>query len=53
MACYPGNLGFQEMMQLTFKANDEQLKKLDKIVNNNDQNGFRRLVKEVLGVTLH
>lgn len=52
MASYKGNIGFQEMMEVTMKADDAQMKRLDVIVNKNDLNGFRKLVFEVTGKKL-
>ena len=51
-AAFHGNLGFVEMVQLYDKATPEQLKELDKIIKANDWEGYKKLVKKVLGVML-
>jgi uncharacterized protein YehS (DUF1456 family) len=51
-AAYIGNLGFQEMVMLYQKATEAQLRKLEDIIRKNDESGFRRMVKKILGVTL-
>jgi len=53
MAAYKGNIGIMEMIAIQDKANKRQLKKLDRIVKDNDFRAFKKLTKEVLNVSLH
>lgn len=53
MAAYKGNIGIMEMIEVQSKANTEQLKRLDRVVQNEDVKEFKRLVKEVTGTELH
>lgn len=52
MASYKGNIGFQEVMQITLHGTEEQQKRLDQVVAAEDYQGFKELVKEVLNVEL-
>lgn len=52
MAAYKGNIGFVEMMAIMDKANADQMKRLDSIVNKNDWKAYKTLVKEVTGTQL-
>ena len=51
-ASYEGNLGMEEMFRLYQKATDKQLEKLEKIMKNEDWEGFKELVYEVIGKRL-
>ena len=52
MAAYKGNIGFVEMMAIMDKANADQMKRLDAIVNKNDWKAYKKLVTEVTGTKL-
>jgi len=49
---YKENLGFQEMVSFYRKASDEEIDLMEKIVSRGDWNGFRSLIKKVIGVVL-
>lgn len=49
---YKGNVGFQEMVAFYRKATDDEIEKMEIIVQNNNWNGFRKLIKRVTGVNL-
>ena len=51
-AAYKGNLGFIEMAQLYQKATPDQIKKLEKVIAKEDWQAYKKIVKDVLGVTL-
>ena len=51
-ASYSGNIGFEEMTKFYKKASDEDINKMEKFLNNNDWEGFKKLIKKVLGVLL-
>ena len=49
---YPGNLGFAEMVQFYREARDSDIAKMEKCLKNDDWEGFKKLIKTVLGVSL-
>lgn len=49
---YKGNLGFQEMVSFYRQASEEEIDLMEKIVSKGDWDGFRALIKKVIGVTL-
>lgn len=49
---YKRNLGFQEMVSFYRRASDEEINLMEKIVSGGDWNGFRALIKKVIGVVL-
>ncbi len=51
-AAYRGNLGLMELAKFYRIATPEQKARMDEITNSEDWEGFKALVKEVLGVTL-
>jgi len=51
-ASYSGNIGFEEMTKFYKKASEEDINKMEKFLNNNDWEGFKKLIKKVLGVLL-
>lgn len=52
-AAYPGNVGFMEMAQFYQVATRSQLDKMEKVIKNEDWQGFKRLIEKVLDVKLH
>jgi len=51
-ASYKYNIGFQEMVAFYDKANKSEIKHMEKLVKGNDWNGFKKLIKKVLGIEL-
>ncbi len=53
-ASYPGNIGFEEMVQFWKKAEKEDLKKMDKLLSKPkpDFNEFKDLIRNVVDVDL-
>ncbi len=49
---YPGNLGFEEMIKFQAKATPSQQKKMDELIDRQDWNAYKLLIKQVLGVSL-
>lgn len=49
---YEGNIGLEEMMKFYEKANDFQIKKMDKAIKKEDWKLFKNLIFEVLGAKL-
>ncbi len=49
---YKGNIGFSEMVTFYKKATDKEMEEMEIIIQNNDWNGFKKLIKKVLGVNL-
>ncbi len=49
---FEGNLGFEEMVLLYQKSTPEQLRELENIIKKEDWNGFKKIVKKILGVQL-
>lgn len=55
MLSYPGNLGVAEVAQVYMFGTDEQIEKLEEIINENpfDEDTFIDYVEEVTGTRLH
>lgn len=51
-ASYFGNIGFQEMVKFYQKASSSDQDLMDQLVRKNDWEGFKKLIKKVLGITL-
>lgn len=53
-ASYPGNIGFEEMVQFWKKAEKEDLKKMDKLLSKPkpDFSEFKDLIRNVVDVNL-
>jgi enolase len=49
---YGGNIGFQEMAEFYQKASASEIKQMEKIIRKEDWDGFKKLIKRVLKVTL-
>ena len=46
------NVGFEEMVKFYNEASPKDIKKMEKIVKNNDWGKFKALIKSVLGIQL-
>jgi hypothetical protein len=51
-ASYAGNIGFEEMVKFYQKAKPQDEKQMEYVLEKNDWEGFKALIKRVLGVTL-
>ena len=51
-ASYKGNIGAIEMIQFFQKSSDKDIKKMQKIVDKEDWEEYKKLIKKVLGVDL-
>jgi len=51
-AAYPGNVGFQEMVTFYQKASSSQIKTMENIIKKNDWKGFKKMIDDVLGISL-
>jgi hypothetical protein len=51
-ASYKNNIGFQEMVEFYQKASSSEIKQMENMIKNDSWNGFRKLIKKVLGVNL-
>lgn len=46
------NIGFEEMVNFYNVANPQEIKKMERIIKNNDWLKFKNLIKKVLGIEL-
>ena len=51
-AAYAGNVGFEEMVLFFQNANIKEIDQMNKIVQKEDWNAFKKLVKKVLKTEL-
>lgn len=51
-ASYKYNIGFQEMVQFYQKASPREIQKMESIIKNDNWTGFKKLIKNVLGIEL-
>ncbi len=51
-AAYPGNIGFQEMVEFWKKASDQDIKRMKKIADRGDWVSFIKLIRAVTGKKL-
>lgn len=51
-ASYKGNIGAIEMMELFKNASDKEMKEIDKVIKKEDWEGYKKLVKKILGINL-
>lgn len=51
-AAYDGNLGFSELVEFYQKADKTEIDKMERLIKNDDWDGFKQLVQRVLGVKL-
>lgn len=52
-ASYPGNLGFEEMVEFWKKASDQDIKRMEKIADKGDWVSFVKLIRSVTKRELH
>jgi len=51
-AAYPGNIGFQELINFYRVANKTQMKKMQNLIEKEDWLGFKKLIRKTLGINL-
>ncbi len=51
-ASYKNNIGFQEMVEFYQKASSSEIKQMETMIKTDSWNGFKKLIKKVLGVNL-
>ena len=51
-ASYFGNIGFAEMVKFYQIANDKEIEEIEKIIKNNDWDGFKKLIYNKLKIKL-
>jgi hypothetical protein len=51
-ASYSGNIGFEELSKFYKAASNEQKKEMDKILEREDWNAFKNLIRKVVDIKL-
>jgi len=51
-AAYPGNIGFVEMVKFYKLASKEELETMEKVIDKNDWEKFKELIKKVIETEL-
>jgi len=51
-AAYPGNIGFEEMVNFYQVASKSEISEMEKLIKKGDWNKFRDLIKKVTGKDL-
>jgi len=51
-ASYSGNIGFEELANFYKVASNEQKREMDKILEREDWNAFKELIRKVVGTKL-
>ena len=51
-AAYDGNIGFSELTLFYQKANRSDISKMEKTIKDEDWDGFKRLIYNILNITL-
>ncbi len=51
-AAYPGNIGFEEMVEFYKVASKSEIKEMEKVIKKGDWNKFKELVTKVTGKDL-
>ena len=51
-AAYPGNLGFEELVDFYKVASNKEVSEMEKIIKKGDWNKFKQLVQKVTGKEL-
>ncbi len=51
-ASYMGNMGILEMIEFYKIASKQQIKQMEKAAKSKDWEGFKQIIKEVIGVEL-
>lgn len=49
---YRYNIGFMEMAKFYQEASPKEIKLMEKLVKENDWEGFKKLIKKIIGVEL-
>ena len=49
---YPNNIGFQEMVKFYQIASKSEIKYMEKLIKEEDWDGFKSLIKKIVGVKL-
>jgi len=49
---YPGNVGLQEIIEFYKNASKQEIKQMEKVAKKKDWDGFKKIIKEVIGVDL-
>lgn len=51
-AAYPGNIGFEEMVEFYQVASKSEISEMEKLIKKGDWNKFKDLIKKVTGKDL-
>lgn len=51
-AVYKNNIGFVEMVQLYQKASPSEIKELEKLIKEEDWEGYKKIVEKILKIKL-
>lgn len=51
-AVYKGNIGAIEMMKLFKNATEKEMVSIEKVIKKEDWEGYKKLVKKILGINL-
>jgi hypothetical protein len=51
-AAYPGNMGFEELVDFYKKASKSEITKMEKIIEKGDWEKFKSMIAKVTGVEL-
>jgi enolase len=51
-AAYSGNIGFEEMVKFYQEADKTEIAKLEKLIKNDDWDGYKKLIQDVLNIRL-
>jgi len=51
-ASYPGNIGFEELVEYYRKANKKEVKVIEDLIRKEDWSGFKVQIQKVIGVKL-
>jgi hypothetical protein len=51
-AAYPGNMGFEELVDFYKKASKSEIAKMEKIIEKGDWGKFKSMIEKITGVKL-
>ena len=51
-AAYPGNIGFEELVEYYRKASKKEVKRIEDLIRKEDWAGFKVQIQKVIGVKL-
>lgn len=51
-AAYPGNIGFEELIEFYKKASKSEITKMEKIIESGSWDKFKSMIEKVVGVKL-